>query len=205
MDDVPAIAEFTRVYLAVFFSFVAAFYTVRIVRMKKAVGQELVFPGSLFCSTWWNHMMFRFFRVVIWMVCLWRVFFPSIDACLGLFESYQHFTVILIGNVLLTLGFAFTIAVHFSLATGWRSGVDPDGPAKLVSTGAYAFSRNPMFLGVAIAQAGFFLALPSVFSLVCLCVGLLMLHRQVKAEERHLSAQFPLAYAAYAARVRRWL
>lgn len=205
MDDVSEITEFTRLYLAVFFSFVAVFYTVRILRMKKTVGQALVFPGKRFCSTWWNHMMFRFFRVVIWMICLWRLFFPSIDTGLGLFESLQHFMVILSGNVLLTLGFVFTIGVHFSLGAGWRSGVDPEGPVKLVSTGAYKYSRNPMFLGVAISQAGFFLALPSVFSLVCLCFGLLMLHRQVQAEEHHLSEQFPQAYEVYAARVRRWL
>jgi protein-S-isoprenylcysteine O-methyltransferase Ste14 len=61
-----------------------------------------------------------------------------------------------------------------------------------------------MFLGVAAAQVGFFLALPSVFSAICLIVGLSVLQRQVLAEEAHLSGRFSEDYKDYSTRVRRW-
>ena len=205
MDSLAEITAFNRVYLAAFFTFVAAFYTVRIIYMKRVLKRELVFPGAPFCSTWWNHMMFRFFRALIWMVCLLRAFFPSLDSGLGLIAPLQQPLVILTGDVLLTLGFAFTIGVHFVLGAGWRSGVDPAGPVQLKTTGIYGRSRHPMFMGVAVAQLGFFLALPSVFTLVCLGIGWVMLYRQALSEEQYLMQRFPDAYGRYAAQVPRWL
>ncbi len=197
--------EFTRVYLAVFYSGVAAFYAFRITAKKRAGACEVVFPGAALSSTWWNHMLFRAFRVTIWMVCLFRLFFPGLDNYLGLYASLQLWPVVLAGNVLLTAGFLFAVFVHFSLGSQWRSGIDPAGPPRLRTDGIYRVSRNPMFLGVAAAQAGFLLALPSVFSSVCLVFGWYTLYRQTRAEEAHLLGQFPQDYRHYMGRVRRWL
>jgi len=205
MDSSSAIVEFTRVYLAVFYTFVAAFYTVRIIAKKRSESREVVFPGATRSATWWNHILFRVFRFMIWMVCVCRMFYPAVDDYLGIIAGLNVFPAILAGNILLTAGFLFSIAVHFDLGRQWRSGIDPAGPEKLRTDGFYNYSRNPMFLGVAIAQAGFFLALPSVFSGVCLLVGWYTLHRQVIAEETHLSHCFPAEYARYRGRVRRWL
>ena len=62
-----------------------------------------------------------------------------------------------------------------------------------------------MFCAVAVAQAGFFLALPSLFSLLCLAVGLWALSRQAKAEEEHLSQVFAEEYRQYTRDVPRWV
>lgn len=203
--ETPEIIEFTRVYLAVFYSMVAAFYTVRIIRMKRETSREFVFPGSRFSCTWWNHMAFRFFRLAIWMVCLIRVFFPSLDDYLGIITPLAQAGFIITGALLLTFGFVATVAVHFRFGNQWRSGIDPAGPKNIIENGLYQYSRNPMFCFVAIAQLGFFLALPSVFSLVCLAIGILTLDRQAKAEEVHLLERFPTEYALYKGKVRRWV
>jgi len=205
MNSSFSIIEFTRLYLAVFYTLVAIFYTVRIVTKKRAGSREVVFSGARLSSTWWNHMVFRIFRFTIWMVCLLRWLFPGIDGYLGIFAKLNILPVVLAGNVLLTAGFIFSIAVHFTLGPQWRSGIDPAGPDRLRTDGFYQYSRNPMFLGVAVAQAGFFLALPSVFSGVCLLLGWYTLHRQAIAEEAHLSNRFRQDYALYRNRVRRWL
>ena len=63
-ENTSAIIEFTRIYLAVFYTAVALFYTVRIITAKKNTHSELVFLGQPFCSHWWNHMTFRLFRVL---------------------------------------------------------------------------------------------------------------------------------------------
>jgi protein-S-isoprenylcysteine O-methyltransferase Ste14 len=150
-------------------------------------------------------MAFRLFRVTIWMVCLFRLFFPSIDNYLGMIESFENFGIILSGNVLLTLGFLFTIIVHCRLGQEWRSGIDPEGPSRIISHSFYKYSRNPMFLGVAVSQVGFFLALPSIFTFVCLVVGLYTLNRQALAEEKHLLKVFPEEYKIYSSMVCRWI
>jgi protein-S-isoprenylcysteine O-methyltransferase Ste14 len=53
-------------------------------------------------------------------------------------------------------------------------------------------------------QLGFFLALPSVFSLVCLVAGVLVITRQAKEEEKALAQRFGQDYEAYRAKVPRW-
>ncbi len=205
MDSTSTIVEFTRVYLAVFYSLVAAFYAFRITAKKREGLREVVFPGERFSSTWWNHMLFRVFRFTIWMVCLFRYFFPGIDSYLGLFVFLNVWPIVLAGNIMITAGFLFTAVIHFSLGRTWRSGIDPDKPDRLVTDGFYKLSRNPMFLGVATAQVGFLLAMPSVFSSVCLVVGLYALHSQTLAEEAHLIKLFPKDYRQYTGHVKRWL
>ncbi len=205
MDSPSTLVEFTRIYLAVFYTGVAAFYAVRITAKKRAGSGEVVFPGEVSSSTWWNHMLFRAFRLTIWMVCLFRLFFPGLDNYLGLLVGLNLWPIVLAGNVLLTAGFLFTIVIHFSLGRQWRSGIDPDGPERLRTDGFYRFSRNPMYLGVATAQVGFVLALPSVFSITCLIVGLYTLQSQAMAEEAHLLKRFPKDYRHYMGHVRRWL
>jgi protein-S-isoprenylcysteine O-methyltransferase Ste14 len=205
MDNSSAIVEFTRVYLAVFYSCVAAFYAIRITAKKRGKSCEVVFPGARFSSTWWNHRLFSAFRISIWTVCVARLLFPGVDNYLLLFDTLNVWPIVLAGNILLTAGFVLTLGVHFSLGRQWRSGIDPSGPENLRTDGFYRFSRNPMFLGVATAQTGFLLALPSVFSAVCLLVGLYTLHRQTLAEEGHLTKMFPRNYPLYKNDVRRWL
>ncbi|MGB0733348.1 MAG: methyltransferase family protein [Pontibacterium sp.] len=111
----------------------------------------------------------------------------------------------LLGNVLLAMGFANAILLNVYMGNQWRSGIDPNGPTLLITQGLFKYSRNPMFLGVGIAQLGFFLALPSWFSLICLMVGWAAIYRQTISEEKHLQARFPDEYAIYTTKVRRWL
>ena len=199
------IIEFTKIYLAVFYSIVATFYTFRLINKKRQNGKSLVFAGKPFCKTWWNHIAFRFFRISIWMVCLFRLFYPNIDNYLGMMNILELPSVIALGLILLTVGFLSTALIHYSLGKEWRSGIDPSGPAKVITSGAYQFSRNPMFACIAVAQLGFFFAMPSVFSLVCLTIGLYTLNSQTLEEEIHLSQKFPIEYATYVAKVRRWV
>ncbi len=168
--EVLETTEFTRTYLAIFYTFVAVFYTARIIFMKRAYSREVIFPGKIYCSTWWNHMSFRFFRAIIWLVCVARFFSVEVDSYLGMLESFQKKEVIFTGVFLLTLGFISTIMINFKLGRHWRSGIDPNGPSIFISDAWYGYSRNPMFLFVGIAQLGFFLAMPSIFSVACLII-----------------------------------
>lgn len=199
------IIEFTKIYLAVFYSIIATFYTFRLINKKRQNGKSLVFAGKPFCKTWWNHIAFRYFRISIWMVCLFRLFYPNIDNYLGMMNILELPSVITLGLILLTVGFLSTVLIHYSLGKEWRSGIDPSGPTSVITSGAYQFSRNPMFVCIAVAQLGFFFAMPSVFSLVCLTIGLYTLNSQTLEEEIHLSQKFPIEYATYASKVRRWV
>ena len=170
--------------------------------MQRTVSDHVVFPGVRFCSTWWNHTAFRVFRVLIWEVCVFRLFVPSLDHYLGIFTVLIAPATILVGILLLTIGFGATVLIHFYMGSQWRSGIDPHGPKRIISTGIYGFSRHPIFVAVALSQLGFFLALPSLFSLLCLVIGLYTLNRQAIAEEKHLMQSSKADYQSYCCKVR---
>ena len=113
---------------------------------------------------------------------------------------------LLAGGVFVALGLALALwaAAAFRRA---RTTVLPWGRASyLVPEGPYRFSRNPMYLGMALAYAGLALALGSWWAWPMLPVVLLVVTRLVIArEERHLEARFGDDYARYRDRVRRWL
>lgn len=205
ISNTSEMVEFTRLYLAVFFTCVPAFYVARILSVKKNTNSEVIFIGKRFSSTWRNQTTFRIFRVSIWMLCLLRYYYPSIDDYLFIIPELESSFIILAGDILLIFGFLSVAVINMSLGSHWRSGIDPKGPRQLITTGFYQYSRNPIFLSIALGQVGFFLALPSVFSLVCLITGLFILYKQTLSEEQHLSEIFPTEYKTYSSDVCRWL
>ncbi len=88
-----------------------------------------------------------------------------------------------------------------------RTTVVPAGrPAQLVSSGAYAWSRNPMYVCLTVIYAGAALALGEVWSLILLPLPWAAANFIViPYEEARLRETFGEAYADYCRRVRRWL
>lgn len=83
----------------------------------------------------------------------------------------------------------------------------PNGQASaLVTDGPYRYSRNPMYLGMALLVLGFALALGSVGALLGVPVFMLAVQWLfILPEERRLEGLFGEAYRGYCRRVRRWL
>lgn len=88
-----------------------------------------------------------------------------------------------------------------------ETAVEPWKPSTaLVTEGLYRFSRNPIYVGFAVTYAGLAIAMDSVVALALLIPCLAVVDRLVIArEERYLADRFGADYAAYRARVRRWL
>jgi protein-S-isoprenylcysteine O-methyltransferase Ste14 len=202
---VHVIADFTRWFLALFFVGVAAFYTVRILVAKSNMQQTPVFTGDPGTLHWATHTTFRLFRVLILGVCLVRLSWPGLDKYLVIFDALWRPPVLMLGNGLLLGGFTAVVALHFYMGKEWRSGTRANDETRLITKGPFAISRNPMMLCVMTAQVGLFLALPSVFTLICLAVGIWAVTAQVDVEERVLGQRFGAAYEAYATRTPRWL
>lgn len=110
------------------------------------------------------------------------------------------------GLVLVLSGLALVYAGIVTFRR-FRTAVYPNRPAKLVvDSGPFAYTRNPMYVGMTVFYAGMVLLLRSVWAVVFLPVVLGLLVRFViRREERHLTQRFPEEYAAYCARVPRWL
>lgn len=90
-----------------------------------------------------------------------------------------------------------------------RTTINPIRPEKataLVTAGIYRFTRNPMYLGLALVLLGWAAFVGSLLALAGPIAFVLYIDRfQIAPEERVLLAKFGSAYAEYKARVRRWL
>ena len=105
-------------------------------------------------------------------------------------------------------GVAFSIAgvAAFRRAKTTLNPLKPGTSSSLVTSGVYRFTRNPMYVGLALGLLGWAVFLSSAWSLLGPLVFLLYVTRfQIVPEERALSGIFGAAYSEYQARVRRWL
>jgi protein-S-isoprenylcysteine O-methyltransferase Ste14 len=82
----------------------------------------------------------------------------------------------------------------------------PETPGeRLVSSGLYAYTRNPMYLGHIIFLTGWSLTLRSWLGGVITIVVTIWLHFRVLADERNLSVVLGPEYISYTRSVKRWL
>ncbi len=87
------------------------------------------------------------------------------------------------------------------------TGLKPFTPSTtVVHEGPFRFTRNPMYLGMAIILAGGFLLLGSLGSLLPIPIFFWWIHsRFVLPEEAHMEHHLGQAYLDYKKSVRRWL
>lgn len=76
----------------------------------------------------------------------------------------------------------------------------------LVTSGPYRFTRNPMYVGMAVLYLALALSFGVIWALALLPAVLYLVDRLVIVrEERYLEAKFGQNYREYKKRVRRWL
>jgi protein-S-isoprenylcysteine O-methyltransferase Ste14 len=76
----------------------------------------------------------------------------------------------------------------------------------ILSSGVYRYTRNPMYLGMALLQAGIGIGLANAWVVALAPVSLAIVYAiAVRHEEAYLERKFGAAYLAYKASVRRWL
>ena len=91
------------------------------------------------------------------------------------------------------------------MGSAWRIGIDRKNKTRLVNTGVFKITRNPIFLGMKVNLLGFFLVMPNAATLAILLSGYIIIQIQVAMEEQHLQKLHGEEYIEYCKQVRRWL
>jgi protein-S-isoprenylcysteine O-methyltransferase Ste14 len=114
--------------------------------------------------------------------------------------------IILGGAALIILGAVLVVIARREFAQHSQP-TDPGQPtSKLVTTGVFSVSRNPLYLGGVCILAGIALAFNLPWVLVLLLPALIACHYVLIApEEKYLAARFGEEYRRYAASVHRWI
>ena len=106
------------------------------------------------------------------------------------------------------LGFWLVLLV-WAVATfaAARTTIVPNRPAtRLVTSGPYRLTRNPMYVSLTALYAGMTLLIDSAWIALLLPFVLAALNFWViRSEERYLAAEFGEEYEVFRSRVRRWL
>ncbi|MFG3420331.1 methyltransferase family protein [Micromonospora sp. NPDC049460] len=121
-------------------------------------------------------------------------------------DTLDRPTMRIIGLVLAVAGVIAALAAQTGMGTSWRVGVDPDERTDLVTDGAFALARNPIFTAMIVTGLALALMVPNPISLAATVVLVVSIQLQVRAvEEPYLARMHGAAYAAYASRVGRFL
>ncbi len=110
-----------------------------------------------------------------------------------------------VGVLLCLLGLVLMFFSLLSFGDSFRVGIDTEHPDKLITTGVFAFSRNPIYVAFACVLLGQFLVFPNWILLVYLLAAIWLFHRQVLREEDYLKVHYGQEYTDYCKRVGRYV
>ena len=120
-------------------------------------------------------------------------------------ELFRSETLSWIGVLFCFVGLSLIVWSLISFKRSFRIGIDADHPDSLITDGAFAFSRNPIYVAFAIILIGQFLIFSNWIMLIYIVGATWLFHRQVLREEEYLSRHYGQAHADYCNRVRRYL
>jgi protein-S-isoprenylcysteine O-methyltransferase Ste14 len=109
------------------------------------------------------------------------------------------------GIALIFAGLIVFAAAELNLGASWRVGIEESAKPGLVTSGLYAYSRNPIYLGILTILTGYTALVPTWLSIAVLAGTYVGLRFQIAAEEDYLTRSYGQAFLNYARRVGRFL
>lgn len=123
-------------------------------------------------------------------------------------ETTFNFVVKFISAASFTLGTGVGIAAVVTFRRA-KTSVDPihlDKASQVVRHGVFAYSRNPMYLGLALILLALCLYLHNLLGIIFILLFICYLNRfQIRPEETMLKSLFGKEYESYLDEVRRWI
>ena len=83
--------------------------------------------------------------------------------------------------------------------------IDRKTPGSLRTNGVFAWTRNPIYLGFDLMVSGTFLIQGRLHLLLIALILAMVLHQQIRREERFLTGRYGDAFDSYCARVGRYI
>jgi protein-S-isoprenylcysteine O-methyltransferase Ste14 len=152
-----------------------------------------------------NGKVFSFISILELVVILVYAFVQEWQNYLLPFWYLENSILHKIGWGLLAISLIIVWIAQSQMANSWRIGIDTKNKTELITTGMFSFSRNPIFLGIMVANLGLFLVLPNAFTLLIIALSTVSINTQIRLEEEHLMETHKSIYAQYKNSVRRWL
>ena len=112
----------------------------------------------------------------------------------------------LVGRALVGIGLALMATAAAQMVARHTTFIPRRDPAALVTGGAFALSRNPIYLADALVLSGLLILWQGALALPLVPAFMILITRRfILGEEARIAAHFGADYAAYCSRTRRWL
>ena len=177
-------------------------FVARTVKQKRATGDSGVRTGALSApvgSIEW---------VAGWMLVLALLagaMAPVVEL-LGLGLIFASDPVRVVGVIVAVVGIVLTSLAQSAMGKEWRIGVDAGERTGLVTAGAFAIVRNPIYTAMFGTAVGLVVMVPNWVAVVGFVLLVASVELQVRfVEEPHLRRLHGEEYAAYQARVGRFV
>jgi protein-S-isoprenylcysteine O-methyltransferase Ste14 len=121
------------------------------------------------------------------------------------FWYLEYHILLVLGWSLLFISLIVVSIAQTQMANSWRIGIDENNKTELVTKGFFSLSRNPIFLGIMIANFGLFMVLPNAFTLLIISLSTVSINTQIRLEEVFLEREHGKEYINYKQKVRRWI
>ena len=109
------------------------------------------------------------------------------------------------GIILCYIGLLIFLLALISFGKVWRIGIDENNSNKLITSGIFKYSRNPIYLFMDIYFVGILLIYTNIVFIV-IAIGILIgIHIQILREERFLTRKFGEKYREYKSMTRRYI
>lgn len=196
--------QFLRIFLPIYFIiyFGIAFVAKSIIVAKRIGKNPFVLPNDDSAYG----LIGRYFKLTLIFVFVYVLAYAIVPTL------YYNFLPILqlnslttkyIGLGLLAFALAWTIVAQGHMKDSWRIGIDTETKTRLITTGLFRHSRNPIFFGMILSLVGLFLTTPNAVTGLFLIVGYVLIQIQIRLEEEFLTKEHGQEYLNYKQKVRR--
>ena len=100
----------------------------------------------------YNGRVFGIISLIEFIVIFIYAFIPSWHKYLLPFWYLEYDTLVYVGWVMLLGSIVLVWLAQSNMRESWRIGIDEENKTELVTNGFFAISRNPIFLGIMIAN-----------------------------------------------------
>jgi protein-S-isoprenylcysteine O-methyltransferase Ste14 len=152
--------------------------------------------------------LISFIGLVVWIL---EVLLVALHSPYRLFPSvletplFSSDLVSLIACAVVTFGLVVFLLAFVSFGDSWRIGFDTRTPGALVTTGVFAYTRNPIYVGMILWFFGIFLINRSLIFLIFLVLAIAAVHWQIRQEENFLIKLYGKPYEDYLRGTARYL
>lgn len=151
--------------------------------------------------------LISFGGLAVWAV---EIFFYALHSSFRIFPSPLDMVLLdsnaakLIGVALVTLGLIVFVGAFISFGDSWRVGFDVKTPGALVTSGLFAYTRNPIYVFIDLWFLGIFLINGTLIFLIFAALALAAIHWQILREEDFCAKLYGEPYRAYCERTGRY-